>query len=199
MQVLGLVPPPSWATWVSNTVAQPQSPTALWHRPAWALGSLEPGGSNTSRLQVRSQHTSIFRLQVTSSRDRCFVLCLDSVLPVGPCLQVRALQCHTNAVKLNNKIAAITIVISICFDLLPQTHQPQTLVRVYDHVFQTANACKTPTVSSHMEKGEKSEKKIAYNRSHHPDSSGLPLFSSSCKKSLPTPAPPGVWVCISVR
>lgn len=185
--------------WVSNTIAQPQSPTALWHRPVWALRSPELGGWNTSRLQVRSQHTSIFRLQAPSSRDRCFVLCLDSVLPVGPWLQVKALQCHTNTVKLNNKIAEITIVISTCFDLLPQTHQPQTLVRVYDYVFQTANACKTPTVFSHMEKGEKVRKTIAYNRSHHPDSSGLPVFSSSCKKSLPTPALPRAWVLISVR
>lgn len=190
----------SWlGNWVSNTIAQPQSSTALWHRPGWALASLQSGGSNTSRLQVRSQHTSIFRLQVRGSRDRCFVLCLDSVLPVGPWLQVRALQCHTNTVKLNNKLAAIAIVISTCFDLLPRTHQPQTLVRVCDHVFQTATACKTHTVSSHMEKGEKVRKTIIYNTSHHPDTSGLAVFSSSCKRPLPTQVPSGAWVLISAR
>lgn len=182
----------SWlGNWVSNTIAQPQSSTALWHRPVRALGSLQSGGSNTSRFQVRSQHTRIFRLQVHGSRDRCFVLCLDGVLPMGPWLQVRALQCHTNTVKLNNKLAAIAIVISTCFDLLPRTHQPQTLVRVCDRVFQTATACKTPTVSSHMEKGEQVRRTVVCNRSHHPDPSGLAVFSSSCKKSLPTQVPSG--------
>lgn len=79
---------------------------------------------------------------------------------MGLYLPVRALQCHAGTEKLNNKIAAITVVISTCFDLLPQTHQPQTLLRVYDHIFQTANACKTPTVSSHMEKGEKAQHQL---------------------------------------
>lgn len=87
---------------------------------------------------------------------------------MGLYLQVKALQCHTHTVKLNNKKAAIAIAISTCFDLLPQTHQPQTLLRVCDHVFQTVNACITLTVSSHMEKGGKVRKTIAYNRSPIP-------------------------------
>lgn len=102
---------------------------------------------------------------------------------MGPRPQVRALQCHTNTAKLNHKLAAIAIVISTCFDLLPRTHQPQTLVRVCDHVFQAATACKTPTVSSHMEKGEQVRRTVVYNRSHHPDPSGLAVFPSSCKNS----------------
>lgn len=80
---------------------------------------------------------------------------------MGPWLQVRALQCHTNTVKLNNKLAAIAIVISTCFDLLPRTHQPQTLVRVCDHVFQLQLLAKHLQSLHTWKRGNKSEEQLS--------------------------------------